>query len=120
MNAANLALRFLLELSALAGFATWAWQSASGWWRFAAVIVVVITLMAVWGIFAVPNDPSRSGNAPIPVPGTVRLVLELIILFGGAYAWYLGGFAMTAAIFASLVIFHYLLSLDRIMWLLQQ
>ena len=120
MNAANLALRFLLELVALTGFATWAWLSASGWWRFVFALLVVIIAMTIWGVFAVPNDPSRSGNAPVPVPGVVRLVLELAMLLGGAYAWHLGGFAIVAAIFAALIIFHYLLSIERMMWLLQQ
>jgi hypothetical protein len=120
MNTLNLALRFFLELAALAGFALLAWQSASGWWRFVIAVLVVIIAMALWGIFAVPNDPSRSGNAPVPVPGIVRLVLEFALLLGGAYAWYLGGFALIATVFTALVVFHYLLSIERIMWLLQQ
>ncbi len=120
MNSANLALRFLLELVALAGFATWAWQSFSGWWRIVIAVIVVVIAMALWGVFAVPNDPSRSGNAPVPVSGVVRLVLELAILLSGAYAWHLGGFALVATIFAALIIFHYVLSIERIMWLLQQ
>ena len=77
-------------------------------------------VMALWGIFAVPNDPSRSGNAPVAIPGVMRLVLELSILLGGAYAWYLGGFTVVAAVFTALVVFHYLLSIERIIWLLQQ
>jgi hypothetical protein len=85
MNAANLILRFLLELAALVGFATLAWLSVSGWWRFVVALLVVLIAMALWGVFAVPDDPSRSGNAPVPVPGAVRLVLELTILLGGAY-----------------------------------
>ncbi len=120
MHASNLALRFLLELAALTGFAIWAWQSASGWWRFAITVIVVIIAMALWGIFAVPNDPSRSGNAPVVVPGVVRLILELAILLSGAYGWYVGGFTLVATVFTALIIFHYLLSIDRIMWLLQQ
>ena len=120
MNTMNLALRFILELTALAGFATWAWQLAGGWWRFAFTLIVVIIAMALWGVFAVPNDPSRSGNALVAVPGLLRLVLELVILLSGAYAWHVSGFTLVAVAFAALVIFHYLLSIDRILWLLQQ
>ena len=88
MNAANLILRFLLELAALVGFAILAWHTTSGWWRLFVALIVVLIAIALWGVFAVPDDPNRSGNAPVPVPGAVRLVLELVILFGGAYAWH--------------------------------
>lgn len=120
MNTANLALRFLQELAALAGLAILAWQSASGWWRLVIAVLVVFIAMALWGVFAVPNDPSRSGNAPVPIPGVVRLVLELALLLGSPYAWHLGGFTLFAATFTALVVFHYLLSIERVMWLLQQ
>jgi hypothetical protein len=120
MNAANVALRFLLELAALTGFATWAWQSTNGWWRFVFALLVVIIAMTIWGVFAVPNDPSRSGSAPVPVPGVVRLILELAILLGSAYVWHLGGYTLVAVIFTALVVFHYFLSAERIMWLLHQ
>ena len=76
--------------------------------------------MALWGVFAVPDDPSRSGNAPVPVPGVVRLFLELAILLGGAYAWYLAGYTLFAGIFGTLIAFHYFLSAERVGWLLQQ
>lgn len=120
MNVSNLALRFLLELAALAGFAIWAWNFASGWWRIALALLVIVVAMALWGIFAVPNDPSRSGNAPIPIPGLMRLVLELGILLGGVYAWHLSGFSSIAYILGALVVVHHILSVDRIKWLLRQ
>ena len=67
-----------------------------------------------------PGDPSRSGAAPVIVPGIIRLLLELAV-FGFAvwclvqmdmprWAWMLGGG----------VILHYLISYDRIVWLMQQ
>ena len=120
MNSANLALRFLLELAALAGFAVWAWQLVDGLWRYGLAFAVVLFVMMLWSVFAVPDDPSRSGNAPFPVPGFVRLVLELAILFGGAYAWYLGGYSWAGLVIGILIAIHYGLSVPRIMWLLQQ
>lgn len=119
MHTANLALRFLLELAALGGFATLAWALFAGNWRFLAAVVVVITLGAIWATFAVPDDPSRSGNAPIPVPGALRLILELAILFGGAWAFHIGGYSWAGLALSLLVIVHYLLWTDRIVWLLQ-
>ena len=118
MHALNLALRFLLEIAALWGFALWFAQFGSGWTKFAIAAAGVIALAAVWSVFAVPDDPSRSGNAPIPVPGTVRLVLELAILFGGAAAFWLVGRDTVAIVVALLIILHYAAWPARIAWLL--
>ncbi|MDF2388345.1 YrdB family protein, partial [Nostoc ellipsosporum NOK] len=74
----------------------------------------------LWGVFAVPGDPSRSGRAPMPVPGAVRLVLEFIILFGGAAGFHLAGHAATAIVMAVLIAISYAFSLDRLAWLLRQ
>lgn len=120
MNPINLALRFFLEIAALGGFAVLAWHISVGWWRYLAVLVVLIVLMTLWGVFAVPDDPSRSGNAPIPVPGSVRLGLELAILLGGGIAFSYAGQSIVGAALIALVLLHYALSLDRIGWLLQQ
>lgn len=120
MNAANLALRFFLEIAALGGFAVLAWNLSEGWVRYLAVLIALVVLMTLWGVFAVPDDPSRSGNAPVPVPGLVRLGLELAILLGGGIALYLAGFGLAGSTLAALVVLHYALSLDRINWLLQQ
>ena len=120
ISAANLTLRFLLELATLAGLACWAWNLSSGLWRYVFAILAVVTAMFVWGVFAVPNDPSRSGRALVPVPGLLRLTLELCILLGGAAAWYLSGFTVVAAIIGLLIVLHYVLAAKRIAWLLEQ
>ncbi len=74
----------------------------------------------LWGTFAVPNDPSRSGRAPVPVPGIVRLVLELVILFGGAAGFYVAGQSTAGVIIAVLIAISYAFSLDRLGWLVRQ
>jgi len=106
----NLALRFVLELCALAAMGRWGWTKHA--WVGIAVPLVAISF---WGVFNVPGDPSRSGQAPIPVPGMLRLLLEAV-LFGFA-AWALGQ-PRASAIFAGMVLLHYALSLDRLRWLL--
>jgi len=119
MNSANLALRFFLEIAALVGFGVLAWRLAEGWWRYLAVIAVLAILMTLWGVFAVPDDPSRSGAAPFPVSGFVRLALELAVLLGGACAFYWAGFNLAGIALAVLIAVHYALSGERIAWLLQ-
>lgn len=120
MHPANLGLRFFLELTALGGFGVLVWSSIDGYWRFLAVVIVLGTLMALWGVFAVPNDPSRSGSAPIPISGMMRLWLELTILLGGAVAFYGAEQIAMAVGLTFLVLLHYALSGERIAWLLQQ
>jgi hypothetical protein len=120
MHTANLILRFLLELVALAGFATLAWGRTEGIWRFAAAVAVIVLIGAIWATFAVPDDPSRSGNAPVPIPGGLRLILEFAILLGGAWAFHLAGHSWVGLSIVTFVVVHYSLWIDRIVWLLQR
>lgn len=84
------------------------------------MIVVPVGAAAVWGIFNVVDDPSRSGEATVRVRGWIRLVLELAILAGGAVAigsvW--GWWSGLGAI--ALIIVHYVVSHRRLRWLIQQ
>ncbi|TPJ51697.1 DUF2568 domain-containing protein [Mesorhizobium sp. B2-7-1] len=116
----NLTLRFLLELAALLGLGMAGWSLSEGWWRWLFALALPLIAAALWGIFAVPDDPSRSGRAPVPVPGAVRLVLELVVLFGGAAGFYLAGHAAIGIVMALLIALSYAFSLDRLAWLLRQ
>ena len=120
MRPLNLTLRFMLELSAMGGFTVLAWRLTDGWWRYLAAIGILAVLVTLWGVFAVPGDPSRSGNAPVPVPGLTRLVLELAILLGGGVASIYAGFGAAGTTLVALVLLHYVFSLDRITCLMQQ
>ena len=120
MTPLNLALRFALELTALAGIGMWAWQSGDGFWRYLFAFGSVVAAMALWGVFNVPDDPSRSGHAPVVVAGWVRLILELCILCAGAAGLYLSGYKLIGSATFILIAAHYAFSLDRIAWLLQR
>jgi hypothetical protein len=114
----NLAFRFLLELAALIGFGRAAWVLMESWLRWPAAFFIPLTVAAIWGVFAVPEDRSRSGFAPVPVRGSVRLILEFAILFGGAHAFHIAGAVITGAALTAAIVVHYLLSWDRVRWLL--
>lgn len=116
-NPVNLAVRFLLELAALAAMAYWGWSQHSGPLRFLFAIGVPVLAAILWFGFAVPEDPSRSGKAPVPVPGTVRIVLELAIFGFAAWALYDAGKPTVGIILAIAVIIHYAVSYDRLAWL---
>jgi len=113
----NLLVRFLLELLALLAIGLWGWNSADGLFRYILVIAAPIIAAAFWGVFAVPNDPSRSGSAPIPIPGWLRLILELTIFILAAAALFETGYHRGAYVYLVLVAIHYGFSYDRILWL---
>ena len=119
-NPINLAVRFILEIAALASLAYWGWTQHTGFLRYLLAIGLPLLASVLWGTLAVPGDPSRSGKAPVPVPGIIRLVLELV-LFGSA-AWCLAesGQAFWANIFSLVVLVHYAVSYDRVLWLLKK
>jgi hypothetical protein len=111
----NLGFRFLLELGILAGLALWGWQLANGPWRLATAILIPVAAALVWGTFRVPGDP---GDATVAVPGAIRLLLELSLFAAGTWAYYAAGHPRAGLIFGLLVLFHYAISYDRIIWLL--
>jgi hypothetical protein len=119
-NPINLAVRFLLEIAALVAIGYWGWSQHDGWLRFVLVIGFPLIAAILWGTFNVAGDPSRSGKAPVPVPGIVRLALELAIFAFAAWALYDAGQATLALVLAAIVVIHYALSYDRIAWLLRQ
>jgi len=116
----NLAFRFLLELTALAVMGIWGWHFGTDWTRFVFAFVIPVFTAAIWGIFAVPNDPSRSGAAPVPVPGILRLVTELAIFACAIWMIYDLRYPLFSRLFGAAVVSHYLLSMDRILWLIQK
>jgi hypothetical protein len=116
----NLALRFLLELSGLVAVGMFGWIGLDGAARWGGVIGFPLAFATLWGIFNVPDDPSRSGAAPVRVPGIVRLGLELTLFAAGAAALYLAGYPRVGIGFGTLVLVHYVLSWDRIAWLLKR
>lgn len=112
----NLAVRFLLELTALAALGYGGWHRGQGAMKTVLAILLPLLAAALWGVFRVPGDP---GPAPVAVPGIVRLLLEAA--FFGAAVWILSPIApKVAGAFGLAVILHYALSCDRILWLLKR
>ena len=116
----NSAIRFLLELVGILSFAKWGYHQSETGLRILLAILMPLLFAVLWGVFAVRNDPSRSGKTVVPTPGAVRLLLELM-LFGAATCMLFNlGHALPASIYGAVVILHYALSWDRISWLLKQ
>ena len=119
-NPINLGVRFLLEMAALLMIGVWGWRQGGGVWRYALAIGGPLLMALIWGIFNVPGDPSRSGAAPVRVRGLVRLLLEVAFFALAAGALFQMGYVLPGWIFALAVLIHYVLSYDRIRWLLSR
>jgi len=114
----NLAFRFVLEIAALTAIAIGGYAISSGALAWILAITLPLVAAVVWGTFNVPGDRSRSGEAPVSVLGGVRLTIELGVF---AMAVVLVSFVapLVALVLGIAVAIHYLLSLDRIRWLLR-
>lgn len=108
----NLLLRFILELLGLAAMAYWRWNGHDGILRVLLAVGVPLFAAVMWGTFRLPNDP---GKAPRPVPGWVRLLLEMVF-FGSAVVLLTAvGKTDWATVLGVVVLGHYALSYDRVM-----
>ena len=114
---ANLGFRLVLELAAFSALAFGGYALGTGAFSWALAIGLPLAAMAAWGTFNVPGDRSRSGEAPVPVPGAVRLLVEALV-FGAAIVvvWFASPMYAVALLLG--VVVHYALSIDRIRWLL--
>ena len=113
----NLAIRFLLEIVALLVMGIWGWGQSEDWWRFILAFGVPILAATIWGVFAVPDDPSRSGAAPIPVPGSLRLMIELSIFIFSVWALFDLSYNKLGMVLGLIILIHYVFSYDRVIWL---
>jgi hypothetical protein len=116
----NLAVRFLLEISGLVSLGIWGWEQSDGWLRFVLAIGIPVICASIWGAFAVPDDPSRSGKAPIVTPGIIRLAIETGFFAFAIWSLYDIGFHKASLAFGIIVVLHYIVSYDRIKWLISQ
>lgn len=113
----NLALRFMLEIVGLLALGYWGWTQHSGLARWLWTIGLPLLAAALWGVFRVPNDP---GNAPVAVPGFMRLLLEALFFGGAVAALYFAQRPAWALVLGVIVVLHYLVSYDRVLWLLRR
>lgn len=115
----NLFIRFILEIVVLITVGMWGWHQDTSWLRYIYALGLPAVLATIWGIFAVPNDPCRSGKAPVPTQGWVRLIIELGFFAFGTWILYDMEYFWMSLGFGSVVFIHYAISYDRIKWLLK-
>jgi hypothetical protein len=97
-QAGNLALRFLLELAALAALGFWGFHTGGS--LLADVLLGVGAPMlaaGVWGTFAAPKSSKR-------LRGTALPIVQLVVLGAGAVALVAAGQPVLGAVFAALIV----------------
>ncbi|GGL05820.1 YrdB family protein [Nocardia jinanensis] len=119
LNPVLLGFRFLLELVAFASAGVLGSRMTDGPGRWLLVVLLPVIAATLWGVFAVPDDPSRSGEAPVAVPGAIRLLIEFAVLFGGAAALWFAGLPRLALLSAAVLLVYHVLAYDRVLWLLR-
>jgi Protein of unknown function (DUF2568) len=91
MKTANLTLKFLLELAALASFAIWGAESESGALAVAHAIIPPLIVALLWGRFAAPRSRHRVPRATrIPFEMIVFALAVVALAVSGHGAWAIG------------------------------
>ena len=119
-NPINLAVRFFLEIAALIAIGYWGWVQHTGMLRYVLVIVLPLLAGFLWETFRVPEDASANRKAPVPVAGWLRLLLELAFFGFATWGLFNAGAMLSAWIFGGVALIHYIVSYDRIAWLVRQ
>ena len=93
LRGANLAVRFLLELCALAALGYWGWTSGSGATRWLLAVAAVGAMAVVWGLLLAPKRR-------IDLAKPLRLAIEFVVCGAAAAALAATGHTALAIAFA--------------------
>jgi hypothetical protein len=93
MRAANLGLRFLLELAMLVGLAAGGWAIAGLLLAIAAPLLAIV----LWACFVAPKASRRLTD-----PG--KVALEIVLFAAGTAGYVAAGVPVVAVVFAVLVV----------------
>ena len=111
-------------MAALVAWALAGWEVAGdaggGLLRWVSALLAVTVAAVLWGTFRVDGDAGADNEAPVRVPGTVRLVIELVVLLGGAVAVTWAGETVFGVVLGLLVVAHYATTMTRVTWLVAQ
>ncbi len=97
LEAGNLALRFLLELAALAAVGYWGWKTGSGATRPVLAVGAISALVVVWTLFIRPNPVVESAGPP-------RLLLEFAVWTAAGAALWASGHPRLAPAFVAVAV----------------
>jgi Protein of unknown function (DUF2568) len=102
LKATNLALKFLMELAAIAAFGYWGATTASGAWAILLAIAAPGAAVLLWGLFAAPKSAQR-------LPPATRIPFELAVFGLAALALFAADSSVAAIILVLVAILNSLL-----------
>eukprot|EP00980_Cylindrotheca_fusiformis_P020577 scaffold7641_cov115-Cylindrotheca_fusiformis.AAC.23 len=114
--------RYTVEILAVLFLSLWA-STRQNW---SVMMCAVFLILACWRVFNVDDDPATMDRPCLVVPGMVRIVMELVIQALACYClWDLleNHFefpAFGAFIFAAAVVLYYIVTMERVKWVLRQ
>jgi Protein of unknown function (DUF2568) len=94
---ANLLIKFLLELVALAALAVWGANTGHGWLPVVLASVTPLAAALLWGVFAAPTSGRR-------LPPPARVPFELLVFASAVAALAAAGWIEPSLVFAALVL----------------
>lgn len=89
-------------------------------WRWALMLALPLAAATLWGVFATPGDPSRSGSTVVATAGWLRLGLELGLFAAALAALVHGGARWPALALGVALLVHHAASYERLAWLVRQ
>lgn len=117
LTPAQAGFRFLVEMAALACWAVVGWEVGGDGAGWLLAIGFPVVAASTWATFRVPGDLSAGQGGPIPVPGLVRLVIELDVLALSAVFAIVVGQVVLGVVVLVAIVAHYLLTMRRVRWL---
>ena len=117
LSPAQAGFRFLIEVAALASWGGAGWQLAAGWSRAVWMIALPLAAAVLWGTFRVAGDRSAGSDGAVAVPGRMRLLVEIVVLFGAAAAIGVAWRPWSGIALAGLVAIHFGATARRVRWL---
>lgn len=114
-NPINLIVRFALEIVMLVVLGMWGRQQFSGWKGILLAILLPVVAAAMWGIFRTQGD---HGKGLVDTPGIIRLLIELFLFGAAVWALYDMNHKPASLALGVVLLLHYLLSYDRVVFLL--
>lgn len=110
------AIRFALEVATLAAYGWWGWHLGDGGLT-GIVLALLLPVLggSIWAVFRTPGD--GAGRALMPVPGPVRLVIELSLIGIAAYGVWTAGSRAAAETLLTAWGLHYAVTWEYVRWL---
>lgn len=112
--------QFLLEVVGLIGMARLGWYlGGEGPRRIVLATLLVILAGALWGIFRTPGFVPSGRDPVVPIPGPMRLAVEVLFFAVASWGLWISGWNIAGAVTIAGTVIVYWTLRDRTIGLLQ-